>query len=446
MKRNDEQKNGGAERVPGRVWNAALLLSAGRIWGSGCTAAILILLARHLPGAQFGRYTFYLALFLLLEGLADFGTGAAAVQRSADDRRLLPGAIAAGRRIRLVTAGGGFAVVALCAWALDEAGGGWVALAALAPLTRRWELSSVVWQREIAWSVPVAVRVLTAAVRLALALLLCNRGVETFGPYLLAHAATLAASNLALHRLARTKLPPTDEAVVPMRGFLAAALPLGLAGLFSQAYFYLDNLFVRGICGEVETGRYNAAARIMTFLVMVAAHATTAALPWLTRRRSGGDLGAATDRLGLPLFSGACVVLGALWPWSDRILAGLFGEEFASAGDSLRWLLVGAAIIHAGAGWLTAVIASGAMRTVLAITATAVAVNLLGNAWLVPGRGIEGAAIATVGTELLVAGGALLALHRGGARPLARPLAWLAGPLGFLLSAWISGELGGTGS
>lgn len=442
----DRSEGESARRVPRRVWSATLLLSAARLGGSAATATILVLLARHLSGAEFGRYTFYLALFLILEGLADFGTGATAVQRSAGERDRLPSALVAGRRVRIVTAGLGFVVVAAAAWILDEPGRGWIALAALGPLSRRWELTSVVWQREIAWSVPVCVRLGTATARLGAALALWGAGVATFGPYLLAHAACLATGNLMLHLLARRELPRDTPRAAPMPGFLAAALPLGLAGIFQQAYFYLDNLFVRGICGEVETGRYNAAARVMTFLVMIAAHATTAALPWLARRHRERELGAATTRLALPLFSGACLLFGALWPWSDQLLALLFGEEFAAAGSALGWLLVGAVIIHAGSGWLTALVAAGAMRTVLALTAVAVAVNLVGNAILVPRLGIDGAAIATVATELTVALGALLLLMRAPTRLRLRPLPWLAAPLLFVAAAWLSAQLGGGGA
>ena len=69
--------------VPARVWSATGLQIAGRLWGSACTFAILAVLARHLGAAEFGRFTFWIAVFGLLDGLTDFGTGAVAVQRIA---------------------------------------------------------------------------------------------------------------------------------------------------------------------------------------------------------------------------------------------------------------------------------------------------------------------------------------------------------------------------
>ena len=437
-----KQRSADDERsIPARVWGGAGLLSVGRVWATLCTATVLMVLARRLPGGEFGRYTFYLALFLLLDGLADFGTGTAAVQRSAHDSRLLPAAIAAGRRIRAVTSAACCIAVAGHALLLPAGERLWVLFAALYPLSRVPELSSVVFAREMRWGVPVAVRLSTATLRLVLALTLWRFGVHAFGPYLAAHVGALALGNLVLYRFAHLRLTAVEGERRPLAGLLGVAAPLGLAAVCQQAYFYVDNLFVRGLRGDEELGHYNGAVRIMTFLVMVAAHATTVAMPWLARRHHAQELRAATSRLSLPMFSAACLVLGALWPWSTRILRTVFGDDFAAAGPSLRWLLVASAIIYAGAGWLTAVVAMGRTRAVLVLTGGALLVNVVGNGLLVPTHGMEGAAIATVATELLVAAGALVLVRRSPAAPSARPLLWFVGPALFVLAAGVSGLL-----
>jgi hypothetical protein len=75
----------------------------------------------------------------------------------------------------------------------------------------------------------------------------------------------------------------------------------------------------------------------------------------------------------------------------------------------------------------------------LVIAAGGLAVNLLGNALLVPSLAAEGAAVATLATELAVAAGAALALNRAGAHPLgAHPALWLGGPLAFALGAGLA--------
>ena len=84
--------------------------------------------------------------------------------------------------------------------------------------------------------------------------------------------------------------------------------------------------------------------------------------------------------------------------------------------------------------------AAGRSRDVLAVAVLGLIVNLAANAVLVPLRAAEGAALATLATELAVAAGAAVALARAGARPLGtRPAGWLGGPVAFALGAFLGG-------
>ena len=426
-----------AARVPARVWHGTSLQIGGRLWGSACAFASLFLLARALPGAEFGRLTFYLALFGLVDCWTDFGTSTAVIQRSAHDPGALGPALAAGRRLRSGTAAAGLLAIASVAWLYREPGAGWIALAALYPFTRVPELSAVVYRNALDWRVPVATRALAAALRLGLVIALCLGGVEEAAVYVFAHAAGLAAGNVLLHLLARPRLPRTVQAPSspgpPVRGLLRSAWPLGVTAFLHQSYFYVDNQFVRELRGEVELSHYNAAVRVSSLFLVLGAYATAAALPWLTRRWHAGDLGEAAARLGQGLFAAAGLLVGLALPWSARILVALFGAPFADAAGSLEWLLLAALAVHAGAVLLTSVLASGATRTVLLIAGSALVVNLAGNAWLVPLLGAEGAARATLATEVWIALASALALDRRGVRLSHRAWAWAGG--GVLLAA-----------
>jgi O-antigen/teichoic acid export membrane protein len=141
---------------------------------------------------------------------------------------------------------------------------------------------------------------------------------------------------------------------------------------------------------------------------------------------------------------------GLVWGVPEPIL-GLFGEgaSFTSAAPSLRWLMLGGLAVYAGAPLLTAVVASGSSTAVLRIAGIGLVINLIGNSLLVPHMGIEGAALATLVTEVWVVAGAASTLWRMGARPMAprRAWLWLGGPLGFTLgyglSLWARSVLGG---
>lgn len=428
--------------VPRRVWCATVLQVLGRLWGSACTFATLALLARHLEGEGFGRYTFYLAVFTLLDSVTDFGTGAVAVRRTAGDRWAVPGVLASGRRVRLGLATIGALAVSVAAFALGEPGAIWIALATLYQHTHALELSATVFKNRIAWGVPVAVRAVASTLRLGFVLALWKLGVESAALYLLGTALGSSLANGMLHRAARPWIPRPTIPVQRARGLLREAWPLGVAGVCQQLYFYVDNLFVRGLEGDLALGHYNGGVRLMSFLIMTATYAAGASLPWFSRRAAEGELGTAAARLGQPLLLAASLALGLAWPWSAELMRFVFGEGFEVAGPSLAWLLAATALVYAGAPLLTAVVASGASRAVLAIAATALAINVVGNALLVPAMGITGAALATCATEGSVVLGAALALTRGGHGPLrTRPWLWALAPALFAGAAWLSSRL-----
>ncbi len=439
MKRQEAE----GSAVPQRVWGATLLLALGRQWSALCTLATVAILSRRLDAEDFGRFTFWLAIFSLADFLVDCGTSTVAIQRGAQDPTEFAAAIAAGRRIRLGAAAIAAALVAAGVWGLHERQAGWVALAALWPFTRVLELTSVVFQREIAWTLPVAawtlpvaLRSLGATARLGLIAALAALGARGFGPFLVAHAGGLALGNVAIHFVARARLP--ERAGRTASGLLRAALPLAALGLCQQAYLCADNLFVRVLRGEAELGRYNAAVRIFSWLVFFAAFATTTALPWLARRFHEGQLGNATAALARPLFVASCALTGAFWPWCGPVLRTVYGPGFEAGAPSLRWCLAASVAVYGGAAFLTAVIAAGRSRSALGIAALALSINLAANACLVPRIGIEGAAAAKLLTEGTVLAASLAVLARIGAAPRTRSAAWLLGPAAFAVTFALS--------
>jgi len=328
------------------------------------------------------------------------------------------------------------------AYVAGEPGAGWILLASLYPVTHVLELSATVFRNRIAWGVPVAVRAFASGASLAFVLLFLNLDVHEPGLFLCAVALGSASANFVLHFASRRHLPRERATEVPWKPILLAAAPLGLAGVFQQTYFYVDNVFIRALVGEEPLGHYNVGMRLMSICIMVAVYAGLVSLPWFKREHAAGRLGAAVARLGQPLFAMAGLGVGLLLPWSAELLR-IFGEEFTEATSSLRWLLGAAAMVYLGAVLMNALVATGRTRRVLLVAAAGLALNLLGNAWLVPRDGIEGAAIATFATELLVVVGAAWLLVRSGAGSLLgpTPVRWLGGPVLFAITLFVSSGL-----
>lgn len=427
------------ESVPMRVWRGTAWQVLGRVWSAACTLTTLWLTAGLLSADAFGRLTFYLALFIWLDSLVNLGTGQVAVQRTAADPDALPSVLRTGRRIRVTTGVLGVLLVGGGAFAFGEAGAAWILLATLYPITHALELSTVVFRNRIVWGVPVAIRAIAAGASLAAVVTLWALGDQEPARYVLAVAVGSTLGNVLLHRAARPHLPPVPASTPPAPGFLRAALPLGISALAAQTYFYVDNVFIRVYRGEEELGPYNVAVRLMSLSIMVAQYASLASLPWLTRRAAAGELRAAVGRIGPVLFAAAGLGTGLVWPWAEELLE-LFKPGFAVAGDALRWLLLSAAAVYVGATLLTAAVAAGRTRAVLAISVVGLAVNLVGNFWWVPLEGIEGAAATTFVTEVVVALGGALVLARSGAALTGAGggWRWFLGPFAFCLGLGLS--------
>lgn len=396
--------------VPGRVWRGTAWQVLGRLFGSATTFVTLALLARELEGGEFGRLTFYLAVFAWLDAWTDFGTGSVAVQRTADDPWAVAPVLRATRRQRLVLAALGLAgTFALTSW-YREPDATWILLAALYPFTHALELSATVFKNRIDWRIPTLVRALASTLRLVLVVAAFAAGVDRAAPYLFAMALGSALANFALHRAARPLLPHPSIPVRAPAGLFRQALPLGLAMVCQQAYFHVDNLFIRAQLGDESLGHYNAAMRVLSLLIMGAVYSGGAALPWMTRRT--GSAGDAALRLALPMTLVAAAVCGALAAIAEPLLRLLFGEPFVAAAPSLVWLLGAVVAVHAGAVLLTGLVAQDRGDRVLAIAAGSLGLNIWLNARWVGPLGLEGAARATFFTELAVSAGAALALAR----------------------------------
>jgi O-antigen/teichoic acid export membrane protein len=418
------------------VWNSTALLVLGRIYGSACTFLILWRLSHALEPAEFGRFTFWMAVFSVLDTWVDFGTGQTTVACTAAQPARLPVVLRAARQLRLAHGLGGFLILGLAAWLGGEQGAFWIALAALYPLTHALELSTAAKRNAIDYRVHTLTRALSSTLWIVGTSALLAWGDVDPTHHLVAIALGSSIGNIVLHAVLRRELPTTDERTSSWE-LWRMTLPLGLAALFQQAYFWVDNLFVRAWCGDELLGAYNIGMRVLSVAIMVVLFATGAALPWYTREHARGALAAAVERMALPLVTLAACGAALLAPWSAEAL-GIFGEHARAATGALPWLLAAVVAIHLGAALLTALIATGGRKQLLWISATALGINLALNWWLVPAYALEGAAAATLCTEAAVAGMGWIALARAGAAPRFDRARWLAVPAIAGVSWWMS--------
>jgi PST family polysaccharide transporter len=242
------------------------------------------------------------------------------------------------------------------------------------------------------------------------------RRLDYLGVAMLVPAAIgmLVSIGIALRLSIRLK-PDTAEAGLTAGKFFIDVFPLGAAALLSALYFRIDVYFIQQWHGFQPVGGYNAAFRLVEGLRLLPAAVMAVTFPLLVQtrdtelvRKIGGGLGL----VGLAL----AVVCAAAAP---VIIPFIYGEFYAYAAPAFAVLSLALPLFFLNYALTHQVIGWDGQRAYLAIVVLALIGNIAANLLLVPSRGIVGAAIATVLTEVIVTAGCLVTLqvqHKGSAR------------------------------
>ena len=190
--------------------------------------------------------------------------------------------------------------------------------------------------------------------------------------------------------------------------FFREICPLGAAVLISALYFRIDVYFIQQWHGFQPVGGYNAAFRLVEALRLLPAAVMAVTFPLLVQTRDtslvrsiGGKLAIAGAALAAVCAAGAPLIIPALYGARYEYAV----PAFAVLSLALPLFFLNYALTHQVIGW-------DGHRAYLGIVGIALAGNVAANLMLVPDRGIVGAAIATVLTEIIVTVGCVYVLAR----------------------------------
>ena len=198
-----------------------------------------------------------------------------------------------------------------------------------------------------------------------------------------------------------------DFQVHPVAAFRRDVLPIGAGIVLSALYFRIDVFLVQLWSGTEAVARYNAVFRMVEALRLFPAAVLAVALPALCRAHNLRPVA----RLSAGLLAFAVAASAVLWitaPWLIRLV---YGAQYDAAVPAFRVLLLSFpllalnyALTHQLVGW-------DGQRAYAVLCGLALVVNVALNARLIPAWSIEGAAWATLGTEVFLTGGCLVALR-----------------------------------
>jgi len=437
-----------------------------RVLTAVCSASAVVVIGRHLGDERFGRFNYYFNCFLIVGALVDFGSMAIAVREITREPTREAEIVRAAFRIRLGTVVAG--IVALVAVAWRKEGG---LAAAVLPLAAALHLLPVApnitaasLQARVRYAAIGAAPLLGFLLYFLVARTLAANGVQDPGWFVVAFALALLTQAALPWLLLRRRVALWGP-VAPVRvgALLRAMVPLGLSAALSTLYFRLDALLLNEFHGDVANGRWAKTFPLLSFGIALPSYLGAALFPALTRAAARGPAPllalvrrgtAVLAAFALPVVAFAFLFGGQLlWLfWARRGGVEPLPEFVAAHADLLRCmplLALSALAIFLTIPQMHALTACGRQRSLLLVTAAALAVKWFAGGELIRAHGVVGAAWGTLLTEGFVLLAVSFELRRatGGtivARGLLRPLLAAAGvaavawPLRGLSPGWVA--------
>ncbi len=185
---------------------------------------------------------------------------------------------------------------------------------------------------------------------------------------------------------------------------LKEAVPLSAGAAFATLYYRVDSIMLASIADFEAVGLYGVAYKFVDLVHFIPGSLTVAILAplaaaWPDRREE--FLGHIRSGAVLLSVIGGGVVVG-VWLFATPAVSLLYGEEFAAAGLATSLAVSGEVLAFGSALLIAVMISVGRQRAYPLITLAGLGVNVAANAFLIPRYSIEGAAVATLGTEALV--------------------------------------------
>jgi O-antigen/teichoic acid export membrane protein len=403
----------------GHVIRGGALRVAGYGVGTVLVAAASVLLLRHLGVVEFGRYVTVMSLVAIVSAISDAGLTAVGARElslrdDADERRRLVANLLT-LRLLLTPAGvllaAGFALIAgyessLVAGTLI-AGAGLVLVNAQATVT----IPLAVELKNGRLAVNELLRQFVTVVGIAVLAVAGATLVPFFTVQVLVGVVLLALTPVVAGR-GRFVQPRFDRAEA--RFLLVEAIPIAVALALAQVYFRILVIMLSLMATARETGLFGTSYRIVEMLFMIPTVLFAVVLP-VTSVAGGENI--PRLRYVMQRMSEVGLVIGmyvaiAVAIVAEPVIRILGGEEYVDAAPVLRIQVFALVGFFLNQAWATVLISIKEQRRIAIANGIALVVLFALGLALIPPFDIEGAAVAAVAADWLLAGLLLVAVVR----------------------------------
>lgn len=400
-----------------RVAKNSLVQLTGGLLGKIMGVLLIVYAARQLGASGFGVYSFVLSMLGIFYIFTDFGVGTLTTrdlaQRPEEEAKYLGNILSLRLILSLLAAIGMVACVAILGHPRQV-----VELTAIAALSLFFssnvDTCSAVFYAHQRMEIPAMVSVVATVLRVGISLGALAVGADVY-VLLWIYSAASALQFAMLYRMLVSRARPSFAFDWPFwKQLLRQAYPLALANLFSVVYFRIDTVMLASLAGAQAVGWYNAAYRLLEFTLIVPAYYGGAIFPVISASRHSNPqrfLLIYRRSMKYMLIASVPMALGvsALAP---GIIEALYGGAYAGSVSVLSVLMWALVLICVNSINTPYLIVMGRQKTVTALIAVGMAVNIGLNFFAIPRFGIVGAAWVTFLSEVLTLTIFLLALRR----------------------------------
>lgn len=402
--------------------SASLLASRLVVAGLGWAGTVLIV--RTLSPSDWGRFTFIFGFLGLLSVVTDLGVGRVVIGGLLDedtDHRHLAGTYVV---LRFLMGLIGYVVaitfVTVAGYPVEVVWGTMVAGLVLVLATPSHGLAAVFQARRKLRTVALA-DTFGQMAQLALTVALVTAGGTLVWLTVPAVAFEVVAVAYKLRRIPTDLRPRYTVDWTTWRRLLKEAVPLAVGTILASAFHRVDVVMLSRLDTFRATGIYGITYKFADVVQYISTALTMAALPALVGAwpRRPVTFHRTFSRALLLSFLAGALVMAEFILFARPVVALLYGERYALGAHATK-LVVAGEFIHffTGLAFIT-LVATGRHRRYPLVALAGLALNVGLNLWLIPIRSFEGAALATLATEIVVAAllGAIV-LRIGPTRPL----------------------------
>lgn len=394
------------------AWNA-LALSAAQLAAPVLNATFTILLARRAGPEILGRYSLLITAFLVVDQLRLFGLQRLVTRELAAER---PGALELYRGfLRIADVGGVLGAAILAAYGLSAGIPATAVLAlavGLAPSARVWANDAVFLAAGRAdYTTRVVIVEGSTRALASIAILWWLDANLTALSVAYAGGRLLAAGVGARYRRRLRGVPDPERARTASRTLLAYVPDFFAVTALPLLLLRADVLVVGLTAGARDLGLYGAASKLVAIMLMLPDGVMLANFARLSR---AADIGA-LRRIVMQLARGA---LATLVPMAvvvtllaDRLTSFVYGAPFSESARYLAWLIWSVPLFVLCRALGDALVAAGHQRRLAVVIVTTAAASVPLYVWLTSAFGPLGAALAYLGSLLILLAGSIAAMR-----------------------------------